>query len=556
MAGWELAPNYLDFERAVKTADSKLDQIWLVDEQKVIDKVLEVSIYFSEFETKNLPKLRASLSEKAFDELKWEFSKLKENFYSDIKQLKAKLELHDEMLFDEYNMLLRDFQDEFWWVLEIKEWDTIWDIATKYVWLPKDGKASTYSWFQLADWMAENQKVTANNLKVWDVVIVPSEYSALKDLFQNSDVFDLETLLNEWKIVYKPEFEKLPKDEQFDALRAIYKYLNARWWSNDLSPLLIKIYAEHLVTQLPPEDVKLAEKLWEDKWVIEWIIEKELNRYDDEGKDYSGIRFFKWLADWFYYWMFKQLDAYRAFLSWDVFQQIYDFLESLAENPWDTLAEMWDSICEAMWFDEFDFSLPHTVWRSFWAMYINIVLWALCWFVGWLAARWVMAWAAAVKGFNKIKIPDGQIDKIEWVLVNNINRATAWAKEFTGNVNFSNMNMLKWYDYSKLRNLWINMAYHSWEIVAIACLDAKRLYKVLTWEKWIDVNWVKVIKDSAWKEVIALDPYYLAWTASLWAKRWAWTADNLDDFLFALSHEPSEVKNALIEIMNDDNMES
>ena len=232
---------------SVEKADKKIDKSNQVDEKKLIEKIQKTEKLLKKFEDTKLKELKTQLWENSYKELEKNLKNLERNFAKNLRNLQNILEKLQENQFQEYQNIILAMQDKFFWVLEIKEWDTVWDIAVKYLWLPKNWKKEWYAWFELVEWLRENENIEPKKLQVWDVIIIWSEFVVLKNLLKYENYIDLKSLIKEHKVKFTKT--DIPPEIKFDIYQVLINFFKIKWeWEK----------AVNLMSDL----FELTEKFW------------------------------------------------------------------------------------------------------------------------------------------------------------------------------------------------------------------------------------------------------------------------------------------------------
>lgn len=479
----------------IETADTKLDSNNTIDEQKIIDKINQTKEYFEKFEKTKLVEMKDKLSTDEYKNLKDNFDKLKQGFWLDLELVSKKLTMIDELKEEEYSQIIIDMEDNFWWLLEIKSWDKIWDLAVKYLWLPQNWKLANYSWFQLTDWIEKHQDIDQNKLQIWNLLMLPAEYTILKDIIKNNDYIEVEKLLEKEEISYKEKYKELSELDKVNIKKILIKYFDAKW-NEEQSKIIMDELEESYFKWLTKEEIKKAKEIATANPIFykEWLIQ-----YDPKNLDYWIWEYPQWLKDGFLYWSARVLNWYHWLLSWELKDKILKWLEELWNDPMWTLWMIWDELWnEIKNIADFDIKLPHSVWSTIWALLTNILIWVFTWWI-----VWKLVWVSA-KTLSKLS-------KIKWLesiqkISNKI--SVDKSKEFTNKVtwwiNIKKLETIKNFNKEWFKTLWIESMYHSWNWILMTTADTLRTIKILKWVKWINIDGVKQIVYK-WNTVLKVD---------------------------------------------------
>ncbi len=514
---------------AIEKADKKIDENNQVDEQAIFDKLNQTEDYFRTFENTKLKDLEKKLDPIQFQKLQNEFSRLRFWFETDLSEISKKISILEEWQLEDYNNIIIWLQDRFWWLLEIKKWDNIWNLATKFLQLPEEWKLQSYSWFQLADWLVENEWIkktwewASQNLliKEWDIILIPWEYTILKELMKNNDYFDVKELLSNQNIKYSKEFEWLSSSDKFNIKIIIARYFSYKWDSVKSKNLLLELAGEYEKQSWKEE----AEEDWINPFVKEifkddpeWLkayLDMQLKKYDDKWNYEWFFWFFDWISDWFLRWIYEQLWSYASMLEWDAQKKVLEVIE-LIKKEWfwlikDILWELWDEI---KWIWDI-FTNPHKWWVSLWKMFLNLIIWLVSWWVAWasvkiatklnkILSKWkFLDWLLVLNKW--VGLSASTLKWITWIspkLLNPKEFLELWIKDKFKKISHESM-FYSWSDiyivFSELTKIWKLAPYMSifkYNIKTFITPDNKTLIKINI--KNID-NFMWQLSDSGWK---------------------------------------------------------
>ncbi len=464
----------------INISDQQIDTDNTIDEQKIIQKIKETEDNFNRFSNHQLQDLQNTIPPEQFEKLKQNFNTLTHTFQSELDITQGKLSQlqHDEK--EEYTRIIEEMQEKFWWALQIKQWDTLWDIAVKYLWLPSEWKLENYSWFEMVDILKQEQNIDDEKLQVWDVIIIPAEYTILKDIIKNNDVLDIKKLLQNDEIIYKDVYDTYNNDEKFHIDMILLKYFQAKQNHQKSDEIFEKILETGSQKQPSRKSLSLhPQKNAED---AQNFLDQKLSENSSEWKNYEGIWWYiEWLSDGFTYWVYAQLKSYADMLDGTTFNKI---LELLQDPIW-IVQELYKDMKEEFW--NIDLSVPYELWKTAWRLSMNIIIGMITW-----GAIWV-----AITGLSRFS----KLTKLtQW-----LKTTQQFTKQMTGGIELKKINVLKNPNFASFKQLWIEALYHSWNWIIMTWLDIKKIATSLKWVKWVNSDGLKVIQKDG-KDVLLIDP--------------------------------------------------
>lgn len=480
----------------IQQADDKLDSQNIIDEQSVIDKINQTNEYFDKFEKWKLSEMKNKLPPEKYENLEKEFNKLKLWFSNDLWMISERLKIVDNLKEEEFSSIIKNMQDSFWWILEIQPWDNIWKLATKFLWLPKEWKLKTYSWFKMADWLVENEWVEENNtwsqrnlkIKAWDIMILPSEYTILKDLIKNQDSIDLNELIDNQKVKYTENFSWLDDLKKFNIKMIIIKYFSYKENTPEVSKLMWELIEEYR-KKVPIDQQSIDfEKIRNNEgWKESDFCKLMMKNFEDTNNYDWFFWTIDWLKDGFAYWVRKQADQYIWLFDWDTWDKLKKMLDEISKDPLWILLKIKDELLkELVWLSNI-LTNPHRWGETLWKLCLNLVIWLLSWWVIWItskvtstiltklpiwkvqsialwtnatinfsakviqSATWISPKILDLKEFKKLSFKDKikksahesmfYTDTAAYIVISEVKKIPKWIKELT-NFNIKNNNIL------------------------------------------------------------------------------------------------------------------
>ena len=490
----------------IKKVDKKVDKNDKVDEKQIIEKIRKTEKMFKSFASSKLEELKQKLPQDKFQKLSQEFKNLENNFNIDLKTLEKKLSELKENQFEEYQNIIKSMQDKFWGILEIKEWDTIYDIATKYLNLPEKWKKEVYSWFDLADWMVKNENLKSENLKIWDVIILPAEYSLVKSFLKYENKIDLKELWKKQNIKFK---EWVSKEQKWEILILLLQFFKIK--KNDEK---IQFVLAELSKLAPKDNIKapslakttknISSPLWDKEVLDYWntnsidiknlsttqnnnidpsILKDIKDKYDGKWKDYSGFFwYFDWLKDGVIYWVAEQIESYKSLFNKETYEKIIWFLWNLSSKDILNIGKAFYNELKQI-VSDIDFSDPHKLWKVIWKFIVNIVL-SVIW------AWWIL------KIWEKLsKIP--KLAKL-WAL---FEKTGKFLRSATWNISLDT--------FKNIKKVWFELLYHSWNPVLIVSLDTYNLLVKWWVKEYMEIKWIKNFKAIDLKKLWVSESYVI-----------------------------------------------
>ncbi len=463
----------------INTSDRDIDTDNFIDEKKVIQNIISSQQNFDDFQKNQLQNLQSQLSVEEFEKLHNDFTTLKQNFQIELDVAENKLEQLKQNQLEEYAEIIWEMQDKFWGALKIQPWDTLWDVAVKYLWLPATGKLENYSWFDLVDTIQSEQKISHDSLQVWDIMIIPAEYTILKDIMQHGNKIDIVELLKNNEIIYRTEYNSVSETDKFNTDLVLLKYFQTKWNTQKVDILFEKIFT---YTRPKKNNIVLPSISKEEKndGLFDTLIAENQDKWNYEGISW----FFEWITDGFQFWVFSQLKSYADFLDGDTFKKVSEWIEKLVEDPIPMLKELYGNLKEE--FGDIDFSAPHALWKTTGKLVVNILI---AFITGWVF------WAS-IKLTSKLT----QLSK----LTTGLKKAKEFTKQMTGWIELKKINILKNPSWWSFKQLWIEALYHSGSWIIMTGLDVKKISRALKWVKWFNADWLKVMKHK-WEDVLLVD---------------------------------------------------
>lgn len=283
----------------IRETDKKIDKNNQIDEQTIINKIKQTDELFRKFKNKKLQEFKNKIPSDKYEKLLKELNNLEQIFKSDLERLQQALQKLKENQFSAYQKIIKSMQDKFWGLLEIKQWDTLRDIAVKYLWLPENWRKESYSWFELVEWLQKNENIDSERLQIGDIILIPAEYTILKSLLKWENIIDLKELFKNQNIKFNKE--KLSDEEKTQIYSLLLQYFKLRWNDNKIKFILkeLAVLSEKHNDKLSPktEITKAIQEISKNKEKQKKFIEilQEFKKaHSPEWKDYS----------WFIYMIF------------------------------------------------------------------------------------------------------------------------------------------------------------------------------------------------------------------------------------------------------------